>query len=106
MTKRTLNFWKGLRTAGCALLMAPVLAIAQAPVAPGPEQADLAPGHGAQTRAWLDLQKSGKAAPQTPEGPQPGEVADRVYQRYLDSYTSKIPDTYPRDSFSSGGQGK
>lgn len=106
MTKWTLNFRTSLQAMGAALLIAPVLAAAQTPAAPGAEQADLAPGHGAQTRAWLDLQKSGKAAPQTPEGPQPGEVADRVYQRYLDSYTSKIPDTYPRDSFSSGGQGK
>jgi hypothetical protein len=61
--------------------------------------ADPAPT-GTQTRAWVKLQKSGteasKAAP--PRG-LPGEAADRVYQRYLQSFTHPIPERFERDRF-------
>lgn len=56
---------------------------------------------GAQTREWLELQKSGNAV----EGaarPMPGEVADKVYQRYVDSFGRPIPESYSRDSITGG----
>ena len=35
-----------------------------------------------------------------------GEVADKVYQRYLDSFENRVPDSFDRESFvSSGGSG-
>ena len=58
--------------------------------------------NGDSTRAWLELQKSGAAAPEDAR-PMAGEVADQVYQRYLNSYKHPIPDTYSRDRFVSGG---
>lgn len=50
---------------------------------------------GAQTRAWVKLQESpsGKAAVRG----LPGEAADRVYQRYLQSFTRPIPERFERD---------
>lgn len=60
------------------------------------------PAVGAEARAWIDLQKSGTAASATPR-PLPGEVADRVYQRWLNSHDQAIPAQFSRESFSSGG---
>ena len=76
------------------LLMAATSAYAQPPV----------PASGEATRAWLDLQTSGRQATQA-ERPMEGEVAGRVYQRYLDSYTHPSPLQFPREQFAaeSGG---
>ncbi len=61
------------------------------------EQAQ-APVVGTDTRAWLELQRSGAAsAPQVQ--PVPGEVADKVYQRYLNSFDQPIPAQFDRESF-------
>lgn len=59
---------------------------------------------GAGTRSWLDLQVSGAASVNEPR-PMPGEVATRVYGRYLKSFTYPIPQMFPRQSFvgSTGG---
>ena len=59
---------------------------------------------GSQTRAWTDLQKSNIASSAAPR-PMPGEVADKVYDRYANSFGHPIPETYPRESISSGGSG-
>ena len=59
---------------------------------------------GAESHAWLELQKSGAAA-STIERPLPGELADRSYDRYAETFTHPIPDTLVRDSFISGGGG-
>lgn len=60
---------------------------------------------GQQTRAWLDLQASNSAALGAPE-PVPGEVATRVYERYLKSFEHPIPEDFEREAFvESGGQG-
>lgn len=56
------------------------------------------------TRAWLNLQAGGTAA-QGAARPLPGEVADAVYQRYLQSFTHPIPEQFKRQSTSSEGQG-
>ena len=62
-------------------------------------QADTEPAKpGEQTRAWLDLQASGAQASPA-DRPMSGEVAERVYQRYLDSFTHPIPDRFRREAF-------
>lgn len=58
---------------------------------------------GEQTRAWVDLQASGTQA-STAERPMTGELAERVYQRYLDSFTHPIPEQFQREAFTSDGE--
>lgn len=77
-----------------ALLGVLALGAAHAAEAPVPEQTD--------TQAWLNLQASGSAAPQD-ERPMPGEIADKVYQRYVDSFGRPIPESLKRDSFATSG---
>jgi mannose/fructose/N-acetylgalactosamine-specific phosphotransferase system component IIC len=43
------------------------------------------------TREWLALQRDNRVA--APTQPVLGDVASLVYQRYLDSFKNKIPDT-------------
>lgn len=61
-------------------------------------------GFGADTRYWTSLQVSGAAATRD-ERPLPGEVATKIYERYVQSFTHPIPERFSRDSFSSGGGG-
>lgn len=70
---------------------------------PPGRQSSEQPVTGAETRAWLSLQKSGTAAPSDPR-PMSGEVGERVYERYLESYTRPIPEAFEREGFGSGGQ--
>lgn len=83
------------------LILAPALAAqTQTP-------AQNAAKNGAQTRAWIELQASGKAAaPGVPSvnKPVPGEVADKVYQRYVDSFGKPLPESYAREGFTRGQQ--
>jgi hypothetical protein len=51
---------------------------------------------GADTRAWLELQRSGRSA--APERSLPGPVASRIYDRYLNSFEHPVPDQFERDS--------
>ena len=75
----------------CGLMAAPVLADEPQPV-------------GDQTRHWLDLQASGTVA--SPEERNlPGELADRSYQRYADSFSQPIPETFEREGFVSDSGG-
>lgn len=60
------------------------------------------PALGAETRAWLTLQQSGQQASGAPR-PMPGEMADSVYQRYLDSFKQPIPAEFKRQSASETG---
>lgn len=77
----------------------PLLLLIALPVA---AQEEAAPEQGASTREWLELQKSGNTA--APESrPLPGEAADKVYQRYVDSYGRPLPETFPREGFGTGG---
>jgi hypothetical protein len=62
------------------------------------------PRVGDDTRAWLELQGSGNAADGAIRA-QPGEIADKAYQRYLKSFDNTIPEEYKRDSFVSSGSG-
>ena len=60
---------------------------------------------GSQTRAWTDLQKSGIASTAAPR-PMPGEAADKVYERYVNSFGHPIPEAFASESSSgSSGQG-
>lgn len=59
---------------------------------------------GAETRAWVDLQTSGSAAVGDAR-PMPGEVADAVYQRYVNSFKHPIPAQFPRTSGGESGSG-
>jgi hypothetical protein len=70
---------------------------------PGRLPVEAQPAAGSDARAWLALQKSGVAAPSDPR-PVSGEVATRVYERYLESYTRPIPEAFEREGFGSGGQ--
>ncbi len=92
--KTTLNT---LRISGPALSMLTSLLLAGTAQAAEP-----ATPQNSDTKAWLDLQISGSAAAQD-ERPMPGEIADKVYQRYVDSYAQPIPDTLKRDSFVTSG---
>lgn len=59
---------------------------------------------GEEVRAWTDLQKSGAASTPTAQ-PMPGEIADKVYDRYLKTFDTPIPQTFERESFVGGGSG-
>jgi hypothetical protein len=64
------------------------------------------PPVGAETRAWLELQRSGAQASEVAR-PQPGEIAERTYQRYVKSYDQPIPATFDREQFvNSGGSSR
>lgn len=60
---------------------------------------------GDETRAWTQLQAGGSAA-STVERPMSGDVAERVYDRYANSFNHPIPDQFKRDSFVEQGSGK
>lgn len=61
---------------------------------------------GTETRGWTALQVEGKAASDVAR-PMPGEIAERVYQRYADSFSHPIPEKLTQDSFTTtGGGGK
>lgn len=55
-------------------------------------------------REWLELQKSGSAASPVAR-PLPGEIAERSYQRYAESFSQPIPKTLEREGFLSQGGG-
>lgn len=59
---------------------------------------------GDEVHAWTDLQKSGAASNPTVQ-PMPGEIADKVYDRYLKTFDYAIPQTFERESFVGGGGG-
>lgn len=59
---------------------------------------------GDEVHAWTDLQKSGVASNPNPQ-PMPGEIADKVYDRYLKTFDYAIPKTFERESFGSGSGG-
>lgn len=57
---------------------------------------------GPTVRRALDMQSSGRKSVVT--RPMLKDVADRTYERYLESFTHPIPEQFDRDeTFSSGG---
>ena len=58
---------------------------------------------GTHTRAWLDLQRGGAQASDTPR-PMSGDQAQRIHERYLESFSHPIPEFYrDPDEISTGG---
>lgn len=66
----------------------------------GPDGAAASQPFGEQTRAWLELQRSGRAAGAAQ--PMSDPAAGRVYKRYLDSFSHPIPAFYERDQAAGG----
>lgn len=95
MSKST-SFSKSLLALGLTLGTV-ALATAQEPTSE--------PKSGSAAEAWLELQKSGTAASATPR-PMPGEIADRSYERYANSFSTPIPNELGREGFLSGGGGE
>lgn len=56
---------------------------------------------GTDARQWVDLQISGEAAERSPDG-MPGEIAERVWQRYVESFSHPIPEKFEREGFVEG----
>ncbi|TJY56705.1 DUF3613 domain-containing protein [Sinimarinibacterium sp. CAU 1509] len=77
--------------------IAAALALASA-TAWAADDAQALPQIGDSTRAWLELQSSGNASLGAVR-PMPGEVAEKVYQRYLKSFEKEIPDKFDREQF-------
>ena len=77
-----------------------VASMALAQSGPTPQNSQTADQRvGQQTQSWLEMQTSGALASDA-ERDMAGPVAQRVYQRYLDSFTHPIPAQFPRESFS------
>ena len=49
-------------------------------------------------RDWLELQTSGRAASPVAR-PMPGDIAERSYQRYAESFSQPIPEKLDREGF-------
>ena len=58
--------------------------------------ADECPAAGTQTKRWLELQRSGAQASIHPEGID-AQVNENMYQRYVNSFTHDIPETFDRE---------
>ena len=85
-----------MKTLAAILLALPFAAGAEPPAQAEQNQT------GAESRAWVDLQKSGKQASGAAR-PMPGEIADHVYQRYADSFKQPIPAKFKRQSAGASG---
>lgn len=85
-------------TLTCAGFLLATASVQAQPVA-SPEATQLVRG---EAREWVRLQTSGDAAERAPSGME-GEVADRVWQRYVDSFSYPIPERFERDRFVEGG---
>jgi len=59
---------------------------------------------GAEAEAWMKLQAGGQQASKTAR-PMPAEIADNVYQRYVDSFKLPIPAEFKRQSTSESNNG-
>lgn len=80
------------------------LTAAVAPMVAGAEDAATQQPAPGSARDWIELQTSGRAASPVAR-PLPGEIADRSYQRYAESFSKPIPDTLDREEFLSQGGG-
>ena len=57
---------------------------------------------GTKTNAWVQLQTSGTAASPV-ERTMPGDIADKTYDRYANSFTHPIPEKFEREKFTEDG---
>lgn len=60
------------------------------------------PGSGAETQAWLDLQKSQDLSSDQVIS---SERAAQTWKRYVESFGREIPETFQRDSVNNAGGG-
>lgn len=90
------------RTAFAALIFPMFLGLS--PTLAGAQDAAANPVAPGSARDWMELQKSGSAASPVAR-PLPGELADRTFQRYADSFSQPIPETLDREEFLSQGGG-
>lgn len=93
-----------MTTAAVALIFPLLLGLALPASAQDAAAGLIVPG---SARDWLELQKSGSAASPVAR-PVPGEIADRTFKRYADSFSQPIPETLNREEFlskNSGGGG-
>ena len=60
---------------------------------------------GTKTRAWVQLQTSGTVASPV-ERTLPGDIADKTYDRYANSFTYPIPEKFEREKFTEEGGGE
>lgn len=81
-----------------------LLGSACAGVALAADSGEAVPGaaFGSQTDAWLSMQLNPAYTANDPR-PIPGEVANKTYIRYLNSFSHPIPEQFERQSFSSSG---
>lgn len=70
-------------------------AYAESPVS---EQQPPAESQQSATRAWLELQSSGRVASKQPQ-PLSGDVLDKVHKRYVDSFSRPIPERFDHESY-------
>lgn len=81
-----------LPAAGLALVVSGVVA-----------QQSSAPEAG-NAKEWIELQKGGTAASPVAR-PLPGDIAERSYERYAESFSQPIPESLKREGFiEEGGQ--
>lgn len=81
-----------MKTRNDAILVL-MLGLPLAAVAGGSADKTPAEAVGQQTRSALELQRSGQAASPT-ERPMSGEVAERTHQRYVESFSHPIPESF------------
>jgi uncharacterized membrane protein YgcG len=83
-----------------------MLGSASADIALAADSGEAVPGaaFGSQTDAWLSMQLNPAYTANDPR-PIPGEVANKTYIRYLNSFSHPIPEQFERQSFSSSGGG-
>lgn len=60
---------------------------------------------GTHTRNWVQLQTSGTAASPV-ERTMPGDIADKTYDRFANSFTHPIPEKFEREKFTEDGGSK
>ncbi|KUY54403.1 DUF3613 domain-containing protein [Burkholderia sp. AW33-5] len=89
--------------AGRVAMLAAVACMALGTVTAYAQQdaAPVASDVGRSTRDWLTMQGENRAA--APTQPLLGDVASLIYQRYLDSFKNKIPESMSTQLGSSGG---
>ncbi|AOI92184.1 DUF3613 domain-containing protein [Burkholderia pseudomultivorans] len=100
---------RNLRAGRIVVLGAMVCTAMGAAAAYGQQSATpIASDIGRSTKEWLSMQRENRAA--APTQPMLGDVATLVYQRYLDSFKNKIPESMgsqigSANGTSGGGQG-
>ncbi|WP_176051258.1 DUF3613 domain-containing protein [Burkholderia sp. BCC1644] len=100
---------RSMRAGRIAVLAAVVCVVAGSAAAYGQEAVTAgASDVDRSTRDWLAMQRDNRAA--APTQPLLGDVASLVYQRYLDSFKNKIPNSMSpqlgsASGMSGGGQG-